>query len=341
MKAACNPRVWVGRRPTRATLDTVRLLFFYGTKFEEHLDYSLDEFDKIPEHVKFDPSKPTCLYFHGFVEKMTDEHIYVIADAYQTRNDHNLIMVNWQEMADGSYLLDAVPNMKKIGKTIGQKIVEMTLNKGFPLHKLHVVGHSLGGQLTGYVGRTVIQHSDGKLKVPRISALDPAFPGFYPAIAATHLSYKDAEFVDIIHTDAWLYGTPTSTGSIDFWPNAGKTLQPGCPRRNYKLLSDIDKVMLKLLYKSLNRTFETDLCSHRRSWFFWAESVKNKEPTFHSVKCDSWKQFKEGVYDEKVGVVQMGLNCRMDVPRGDYFLQTNGETPFSRGESGYKYEKLK
>lgn len=150
-------------------------------------------------------------------------------------------MVNWQDMADGSYLLDALPNAKKLGKIIGQKLVEMTQNQGFPLDKLHVVGHSLGGQLTGYVGRTVIENSEGKLKVPRISALDPAFPGFYPAVAATHLSYKDAGFVDIIHTDAWLYGTPTSTGSVDFWPNAGKTLQPGCPKRNYKMLSDIGK----------------------------------------------------------------------------------------------------
>ena len=45
-------------------------------------------------------------------------------------------------------------------------------------------------------------------------------------------------FIDIIHTDAWLYGAPVSTGSVDFWPNSGKTLQPGCPKRNYKMLTD-------------------------------------------------------------------------------------------------------
>jgi hypothetical protein len=25
---------------------------------------------------------------------------------------------------------------------------------------------------------------------------------------------------------------------VDFWPNNGKTLQPGCPKRNYKFLTD-------------------------------------------------------------------------------------------------------
>lgn len=44
--------------------------------------------------------------------------------------------------------------------------------------------------------------------------------------------------VDVIHTDAWLYGAPVSTGTVDFWPNGGVTLQPGCPKRNYKMLSD-------------------------------------------------------------------------------------------------------
>lgn len=72
----------------------------------------------------------------------------------------------------------------------------------------------------------------------RLSALDPAFPPFYPAIGTTALSEKDATMVDVIHTDAWLYGAPVSTGTIDFWPNSGKTLQPGCPKRNYKMLSD-------------------------------------------------------------------------------------------------------
>lgn len=53
-----------------------------------------------------------------------------------------------------------------------------------------------------------------------------------------HLSDKDAQFVDIIHTDAGLYGQPISTGTVDFWPNSGKTLQRGCPKRSYVPLSD-------------------------------------------------------------------------------------------------------
>lgn len=73
-------------------------------------------------------------------------------------------------------------------------------------------------------------------QISRISALDPAFPPFYPSTG--HISASDATMVDVIHTDAWLYGAPVSTGTVDFWPNSGKSLQPGCPVRNYKMLSD-------------------------------------------------------------------------------------------------------
>lgn len=78
----------------------------------------------------------------------------------------------------------------------------------------------------------------------RISALDPAFPMFYVLKLCTPLNKSDAEFVDVIHTDAWFYGAPFSTGTVDFWPNGGKTLQPGCPKRNYRPLTDNGKLLL-------------------------------------------------------------------------------------------------
>lgn len=81
--------------------------------------------------------------------------------------------------------------------------------------------------------------SRGETQIQRISALDPAFPTFYPSLGTAAVNKNDAKFVDIIHTDAWLYGIPISSGHADFWPNSGKTLQPGCPRRGMILsLSD-------------------------------------------------------------------------------------------------------
>lgn len=127
--------------------------------------------------------------------------------------------------------------------------------------------------------------------------------------------------VDVIHTDAWLYGAPVTTGTADFWPNSGKTLQPGCPKRNYKMLTD------------------NDLCSHRRSWWFWAESVATKgDDSFPAIKCKSWDNFKTGACEQGAQLAYMGIDCPMDAS-GDYYLQTNGETPYNKGMAGIVYEK--
>lgn len=125
------------------------------------------------------------------------------------------------------------------------------------------------------MGRSLAAKTNGEKILRRITALDPAFPPFYPA-GVKALSAKDAELVDVIHTDAWLYGAPFSTGTVDFWPNGGKTLQPGCPKRNYKMLTD------------------NDLCSHRRSWRFWAESVAEKGTPSPGGKGSVVDKFKQG-----------------------------------------------
>lgn len=163
------------------------------------------------------------------------------------------------------------------------------LKSGLDIGKLHIVSHSLGSQLASMTARKLKKKSNYKIK--RISALDPAFPMFYPGLIAGHLSKYDADFVDVIHTDAWLYGAPVSTGTADFWPNGAILLQTGCPTRNYQLLTPID------------------LCSHWRSWRFWAESVAPSSlKTFQSRKCDSWLNFKRGKCDRNK-VVNMGLDC--------------------------------
>lgn len=56
--------------------------------------------------------------------------------------------------------------------------------------------------------------------------LDPAGPLYY--FTQPHLSTSDARFVDIIHTDCGFYGNAMNTGTVDFFPNGGKRIQPGC-----------------------------------------------------------------------------------------------------------------
>lgn len=46
-----------------------------------------------------------------------------------------------------------------------------------------------------------------------------------------HLAPTDAEFVDVIHTDGGVFGFPVALGHVDFFPNGGIPVQPGCTIR--------------------------------------------------------------------------------------------------------------
>lgn len=205
-----------------------------SNRFDDHQIFELDQAAAIMQHSEFRPEQKTAIYVHGYVESMAVESIHVIVDAYQRRGDHNIIILDWGSLAEGNYLLDAVINAKQLGPHVAGVLIGL-FDGGLPIERFHLVGHSLGGQMSGIIGRNVISKSNKKYMLPRISVLDPAFPPFYPG---SHISASDARMVDVIHTDAWLYGAPISTGTVDFWPNSGKTLQPGCPQRNFKMLTD-------------------------------------------------------------------------------------------------------
>lgn len=57
--------------------------------------------------------------------------------------------------------------------------------------------------------------------------LDPALPLFITAAPRDKLDESDAEFVDIIHSNALVQGKIERCGHADFYMNGG-IIQPGC-----------------------------------------------------------------------------------------------------------------
>jgi len=58
--------------------------------------------------------------------------------------------------------------------------------------------------------------------------LDPAYPLYMNTGEDGHLTWADAVFVDVIHTDGGNFGFPQPLGHVDFFPNGGVRRQPGC-----------------------------------------------------------------------------------------------------------------
>ncbi|KAI5636168.1 lipase domain-containing protein [Phthorimaea operculella] len=279
---------------------------------------------------------------------------------------------------------------EEVGQAAAEQINNL-ITGGLLADKLHLIGHSLGSHVAGYTARELKNKYNKTVK--RLTALDPAFPAFYPnGIVMDHVSSSDAEFVDVIHTDAGGYGAPVRTGTVDFWPNGGNSVQPGCPRFAPIPLSDdssshieigvvaeekqddtqitvttvtsrdvapldIEKGPSKQPNETRGSNGQTcsvarnvafvrafrkswkdgDLCSHWRSWRFYAESVRNPE-AFPASPAASYQKFLDNLTPE-TGMVYMGYNCDTSA-EGSYYLTTNGQSPFGKGIDGL-YPKRK
>lgn len=82
--------------------------------FSNQRPYELDESCAMFGNAHFDVLKKTILYVHGYGEGPKHESVSAIVDAYLERNDHNVLVLDWSELAKGNYLIDAVPNAKQV-----------------------------------------------------------------------------------------------------------------------------------------------------------------------------------------------------------------------------------
>lgn len=118
------------------------------------------------------------LYGYGYTEKYTSNSTQTVVRSYIERGDHNIMVIEWSNYSGGSYLFEAIPNSYKVGEILGKVLLNMK-SSGFNLNTFHLVGHSLGGHLVGFIGRSVQNNSNNATKITRITSLDPAGPFFY------------------------------------------------------------------------------------------------------------------------------------------------------------------
>lgn len=162
--------------------------------------------------------------------KMKDEYFKIA--------DYNIFYVDWSILAPAPCYPMAVHNAKHVGRCIAQ-LIETILEIGN--NRVHVIGFSLGAQLTNHVARNL-----KTFRLPRITGiityliikcvlykfilclgLDPALPLYVTWRREDKLDPSDAMFVDVIHTNALIQGKIEKCGHVDFYLNGG-VIQPGC-----------------------------------------------------------------------------------------------------------------
>lgn len=250
----------------------------------------------------FDSSLPTRFVAHGFTDIGDAPWMLQMKNEYLELEPCNVVLVDWREAAKAPNYPQAVANTRIVGAMIARLVQDMVA-VGASYKSFHMIGHSLGAQIMGYAGQEIQRLDNNKLR--RISGLDPAGPLFESYGPVVRVDKSDADFVDIMHTDAETlldagFGTRYSIGHVDFYPNGGQH-QPGCPPETYGILSMIDFEGEK----------EGGACSHGRAVDLFSNSIR---------KCR---------YNPSSG----GTACTMGhhtslACRGDHYPTTTGEEPF-------------
>lgn len=163
---------------------------------------------------------------------------------------------------------------------------------------MEIDGHSLGAHAAGFTGKKLRR---GRIQV--IVGLDPSGPGFWFSGPSKRLDRTDANYVEVIHTNAGILGMTTAIGTSDFYVNGG-SLQPGCLATP---------------------------CSHLRSVIYYAEAVVNDN--FSSIKCLNVLKARNRACGWYYSGTKLGSssNFHNANARGVFYTPVNAWYPYGRG----------
>ncbi|GFS65746.1 endothelial lipase [Trichonephila inaurata madagascariensis] len=233
------------------------------------------------------------------------------------KEDLNVIIIDWSLGARVPYYVAAAVNSELVGAQAAVLYYFIRDNIGIKEKDLHVVGFSLGAHVAGFVGKRM-QELRGT-RPGRITGLDPASPLFEDYGGTVHLYKDDADFVDIVHTNADLLiyggvGIGIPIGDVDYFPNGGKR-QPGCG-------STLKGALLDIFKGDRERT-----CNHERAVHLFTDSILDPSSCkYVSYSCDSYSDFQTGkCLSCDQGCGQMGYKSKGE---GVYYLMTKAKKPF-------------
>lgn len=298
--------------------ETVNTQFLLYTRKNRLTPQILDY--KKPETVlesNINPKVPLKIITHGFGGRNNLTWVWEMKNALLQMHDVNIMIVDWSLGARVPYYIQAAVNSELVGAQTAVMYYFIKDNLGIQEKDLHLIGFSLGAQVVGFVGKRMKELRG--TRPSRITGLDAASPLFEDYGGEVHLWKEDADFVDVVHTNADLLiyggvGIGLPLGHVDFYPNGGKR-QPGCG-------STIGGALKDLFGNDRERT-----CNHERAVHLYTDSILNPDGCrFTGYKCSNYTHFQRAEC----------MNCGDDCGHmgyhvegaGIYYLMTRSQSPF-------------
>ena len=133
---------------------------------------------------------------------------------YLRNGEFNVIVVDWGMGAQTNNYIHARNRVGDVGRSLANIIDFMNQSFNLSFEDITVVGFSLGAHVAGIAGKTVRRG-----RINTIIGLDPAGPLFDINRVDTRLDYRDAQYVEIIHSNGQFSGFRLPMGHADFYPN--------------------------------------------------------------------------------------------------------------------------
>lgn len=165
----------------------------------------------------FDEKLRTFVYVPGLAKPLGDEEVQtVITSLLPLWSKSNIVFLDWSSCPTD--YVGAMAMFKEANKVLNE-----LLKAGLDTSRTHVIGFGMGSFIAGYVAKF---YKNATVPLGRLTGLNPHNLMNAPFLAPYEIKRSDALFVDIIHVDE-IFGSPTTKGHVDFWPNGGKD-QLGC-----------------------------------------------------------------------------------------------------------------
>jgi len=273
--------------------------FFLYTKHnpEEGQQLLVNDTGSNLANTNFVAALPTKIIVHGFNSDMQLSYLVEIRNEYLKRGSYNLIAIDWHRLAVTPCYPVAVHNVPHVGDCLAQLIDRL---RDYGAKDIHVIGFSLGAHVPAFAANVLRPY-----KLTRITGLDPAMPFFITVNKDEKLDASDAEFVDVLHTNAFIQGKIEPSGHIDFYMNGGVN-QPGCWEHGNPFG-----------------------CNHHRAAEYFAESI-NSKVGFWGWPCSGFIAYLLGLCPPRPPAVLMGEDVDRKC-RGFHLVKTKAHSPYAAG----------
>merc|ERR1712130_969985 len=236
------------------------------------------------------------ILIHGFYSRPSvwaDGLAQLILAKDDTKKQLGVLVIDWEESSRWKNVFEpwsdyskAVKNTRCLAEIAADLLEHLSSRPS-----LHCIGHSLGAHVCGFMSNKLLEK--GGKRMERITGLDPAGIDWTtrlvgvmkvePMAVLPHvdkrLDASDADFVDVIHTDANFAGMMEPSGDVDFY--IGRTKE--------KLGSSQKDCGCK------------DNCDHARSFKLFTESVSQQIKADTVFHCTETKKLSlEGCEEKSV-----------------------------------------